>query len=248
MSGSTTKRFALSRASPADLPELVRLQYKCFPPFVRELFMGCRTEADLPRLVRYYERPMRQNPSDIWIKVTDRATDRIVAASNWRIHVNGGRADDDGDNEPPEWLEGEALERSRKIFRAFNAARREANPGGFVRRLPVPACNTFKREEATANIAGLDLHICFTDPDYRRQGAGGMMMQWGCDLANQLFLPAWVEASPEGNHLYRRHGFYDIGKSRAGGELQGTNMRRDARRTVIEGGEGGGPELVNSSE
>lgn len=60
------------------------------------------------------------------------------------------------------------------------------------------------------------------------------MMQWGCDLADQLFLPAWIEASPEGNQLYRRFGFYNF--SRSAGGLEGTNMRRDARLTVIQGG------------
>ncbi|KAK4117812.1 hypothetical protein N656DRAFT_774034 [Canariomyces notabilis] len=61
-------------------------------------------------------------------------------------------------------------------------------------------------------------------------------MQWGCDVADQLFLPAWVEASPEGNYLYKRFGFYDLG--RASEHFPGTIMRRDARRTVIEGGKG----------
>lgn len=61
-----------------------------------------------------------------------------------------------------------------------------------------------------------------------------MMMQWGCDIADQLFLPGWIEASPEGNHLYKVYGFYDFENAAAG--LGGTNMRRDARKTVIEGG------------
>ncbi|GAB1312410.1 N-acetyltransferase domain-containing protein [Madurella fahalii] len=207
---ATSKLFALSRASPDDLPELARLQYRCFPPVVREIFMGCKTEDDLPRLVRRHEKLMQQDSSDVWIKVTDQTTGRVVAASNWKVYVNGP-VPASADEEPPEWLEGEALEKSRKIHRALNEARRKANPGGFVH-----------------------LHICYTDPDYRRQGAGGLMMQWGCDLADQLFLPAWIEASPEGNHLYRRHGFYDF--SKVVGELEGTHMRRDARRTVIEGG------------
>ncbi|KXX74390.1 hypothetical protein MMYC01_209939 [Madurella mycetomatis] len=197
---TTNTRFVLSRASADDLPELARLQYKCFPPMIRELFMGCRTEDDLPRLVQHHEKSMRNDPSDVWIKVTDQTTGRVVAASNWKVHVNGP-APASADDEPPEWLEGEALEKSKKMLQAFNEARRKANPGGFIH------------------------------PDYRRQGAGGLMMQWGCDLADQMFLPAWIEASPEGNHLYRRYGFYDF--SKAAGNLEGTNMRRDAKRTTI---------------
>lgn len=85
-------------------------------------------------------------------------------------------------------------------------------------------------------LTHVDLHICFTDPSYRRQGAGGMMMRWGCDVADLLFLPAWIEASPEGNYLYKRYGFYDY--EEAAGGFGGTNMRRDARKTAIGGGKG----------
>ena len=42
----------------ADLPELVALQYRCFPDFVRELFMGCKSEDDLPRTVNDFRRIM----------------------------------------------------------------------------------------------------------------------------------------------------------------------------------------------
>lgn len=63
-----------------------------------------------------------------------------------------------------------------------------------------------------------------------------MMMKWGCGLADQLFLPGWIEASPEGNYLYTQHGFYDL--EMAAGGLSGTNMRRDIRKSVITGGKG----------
>jgi hypothetical protein len=61
-----------------------------------------------------------------------------------------------------------------------------------------------------------------------------MMMKWGCDLADQLFLPGWIEASPEGNYLYKQHGFYDL--EVAAGGLLGTNMKRDIRKSLIIGG------------
>ena len=60
------------------------------------------------------------------------------------------------------------------------------------------------------------------------------MMQYGCDLADQLFLPGWIEASDEGNFLYKTFGFYNFEK--IGGELGGTNMKRDARTRPIRGG------------
>lgn len=47
----------------------------------------------------------------------------------------------------------------------------------------------------------------FLHPSYQRQGAGKLMMDWGCGLADHLGLPAWVEASPEGRGLYEKKGF-----------------------------------------
>lgn len=60
------------------------------------------------------------------------------------------------------------------------------------------------------------------------------MLQWGTALADQLFLPAWIEASEEGNFLYKAYGFRDFEKIE--GELSGTTMKREARSIPIEGG------------
>ena len=63
-----------------------------------------------------------------------------------------------------------------------------------------------------------------------------MMLQWGSDLADHLFLPSWVEASPAGNFLYRKFGYKDIEVNESG-EMQGSTMRREARVLPIEGGQ-----------
>ncbi|KAL1874780.1 hypothetical protein VTK73DRAFT_199 [Phialemonium thermophilum] len=211
-SSGTTGPFALSRASVDDFDEITHVQYRSFEsPYIRELFMGCRTEADIPRLVRHFAATAAADPSDIWVKVFEVATGRIVAASNWKVHPNAAAARTALREKPASWLQGEARARAEKAYEAIEEARRQANPEGYVH-----------------------LHICFTDPEYRRRGAGALMMQWGCDLADQLFLPGWIEASPEGNHLYRRYGFYDL--ERAAGGLSGTNMRRDAARSLTYGG------------
>jgi hypothetical protein len=75
------------------------------------------------------------------------------------------------------------------------------------------------------------------------------MMQWGCDVADALGVPGWIEASvspmisgpfghtidsrlqEEGNYLYKRFGFYDYEKITEP-DLGGTNMRRDARPKI----------------
>lgn len=67
-----------------------------------------------------------------------------------------------------------------------------------------------------------------------------MMMQWGVEVADSLCLPGWIEASPEGNFLYKRFGFYDFEEIRRDdellgrkGEVLGMSMRRDAKTGSI---------------
>jgi GNAT superfamily N-acetyltransferase len=52
--------------------------------------------------------------------------------------------------------------------------------------------------------------MLFVDPDYQRQGVGTILVQWGTDLADRLFLPCWVEASEVGHGCYARQGYEDL--------------------------------------
>jgi len=63
-----------------------------------------------------------------------------------------------------------------------------------------------------------------------------MMMQWGCDLADQLMLPGYIEASKEGNFLYKTFGFYDHEtiKWESGGDA--VAMKRDVTAAGFSGG------------
>lgn len=58
-------------------------------------------------------------------------------------------------------------------------------------------------------LTALDLDMLGTHPDYRRRGAGSMLVRWGCELADRDGLVAYVDASPEGAALYRKFGFED---------------------------------------
>lgn len=71
-----------------------------------------------------------------------------------------------------------------------------------------------------------ELYICFTDPAYQRRGAGALMLKWGCDVADRLGLPAWVEASLDGCQLYKVFGFENVHISE--GDIQGSTMKRPA--------------------
>ena len=82
---TTSGPFALSRATVSDMVEMVDLEYACFPPFIREAAMGITVpERDIPRIRQLYIDTMTSEPADIWIKVVDTSTGRMVAGSNWR--------------------------------------------------------------------------------------------------------------------------------------------------------------------
>lgn len=56
---------------------------------------------------------------------------------------------------------------------------------------------------------GLDLDMLCTHPEYRRRGAGGMLVSWGCERADADRVAAYVDASPSGKPLYEKFGFVD---------------------------------------
>lgn len=58
-----------------------------------------------------------------------------------------------------------------------------------------------------------------THPDYRRRGAGSMLIQWGCDVADREGAGAYIDASKAGAPLYAKHGFVDHSDPTAGGEI-----------------------------
>ncbi|PPJ60926.1 hypothetical protein CBER1_06197 [Cercospora berteroae] len=203
-------QFVLAKATPNDMAELVQVQYEAFKPkYVRELFMGCKDTEDLPRLAKKYAEDMAQDPTDLWIKVTDLTTGNIVAASNWRLYLATSSVQPRGIDEPLPWVDGELAAEAKEILGPMNSTRIENNAEPFIH-----------------------LHILFTSPELVRHGIGSMMMRWGCELADLLFVPAWIEASAEGNLLYKKFGFYDRQQLTHKGEVTGTCMRRNARSTA----------------
>ncbi|KAI4718001.1 hypothetical protein E4T48_05761 [Aureobasidium sp. EXF-10727] len=211
----STPPFTLSRATtPQDFTSIVACEFRTFhETFIRDIFMGPDTASNQSRLAAYYHNILHTNTADIWIKVTERETGKIVAASNWRVHM-GFVPEHEEEDLGWEWLEGDEvkLEKCREVMRDIADKRKML--------FTEPYCQ---------------LHICFTDPDYQRRGIGSMMLQWGCDLADQLFLPSWVEASPTGNFLYRKHGYADVDVKKGGG-MEGSLMKREAKVSSVEGG------------
>ncbi|KAK5155140.1 hypothetical protein LTS14_006095 [Recurvomyces mirabilis] len=164
------------------MPDLVKLMYDAFPPAIRTIFMGCSTPpqpGELDRIVSVYNKEIREDPNEIWMGVKDIATAKLVAASCYKVFLNGEGGNRNADSTPP-WLTGKDKELSERVIKQMSEMRAKAMPGPFVR---------------------------------------------------------YIEASAEGNFLYKMYGFYNLEKT--GGELgedSAVTMKRDARIKPIMGG------------
>jgi len=54
------------------------------------------------------------------------------------------------------------------------------------------------------------LKLCIVSPSKQRLGAGSALVKWGTDLADELGLPCYLESSPSGYNMYKKHGFESI--------------------------------------
>lgn len=50
----------------------------------------------------------------------------------------------------------------------------------------------------------------FESPDYRRQGAADLMMDWGIKKAKEMGIEMWLDATIYGIQLYKKYGFVVI--------------------------------------
>ncbi|KAJ5624772.1 hypothetical protein N7510_001081 [Penicillium lagena] len=81
--------------------------------------------------------------------------------------------------------------------------------------MPGQDCDAFFTglDRGRARIMGDKNHIYLdmlaTHPDYRRRGAASLLVGWGCKIADQRGLEAYVDASKDGAPLYEKFGFVD---------------------------------------
>ncbi|OHE96130.1 acetyltransferase [Colletotrichum orchidophilum] len=71
-----------------------------------------------------------------------------------------------------------------------------------------------------------NLDTLVTHPDYQRRGAASMLLRWGCELADENGVGAYVDASKAGALLYERFGFVDESVDRDGEVASMARRRR----------------------
>jgi len=70
------------------------------------------------------------------------------------------------------------------------------------------------RREILGGKAYCLLNVLAVDPKYHRKGIGAIHLKWGLDQADELGLPAFLEASPYGQPLYAKWGFEPMYRTR----------------------------------
>lgn len=119
--------FVLSRATtPSDFTAIIACEFRTFTDsFIRDIFMGPDTPSNQARLASYYQSILATNPADIWIKVTEKSTGKIVGASNWRIHM--GAVPEHEEDLGWEWLEGDEdkMRKVKEVVRQIAETRRK---------------------------------------------------------------------------------------------------------------------------
>ena len=129
---SSTASFAVHRASQEDLPAVVEVLFHGFDQFARENYFGVTDTNDLGKLADKYAKIMSSDPADIWIKVEDVATGKVVAVSNWKLYLAPESACLRVRDEPAPWLSGDAVEKQKLLLEPMNVAREKSNPGPFM--------------------------------------------------------------------------------------------------------------------
>lgn len=71
--------------------------------------------------------------------------------------------------------------------------------------------NNASPKSATPGGAGYVRYMC-VDPSYRRYGIGRRMMEWGCQQYNAEMVDVYLEATSEGEPLYKKFGFQKVGE------------------------------------
>ncbi|KAI8965119.1 acyl-CoA N-acyltransferase [Daldinia sp. FL1419] len=70
-----------------------------------------------------------------------------------------------------------------------------------------------RMEKAHAHVVGdrghVFLEVLATKEEFRKRGYGSALVKWGTELADQLGLECYLDASPAGKPLYEAHGYVE---------------------------------------
>ncbi|KAK6443214.1 hypothetical protein LTR95_000038 [Oleoguttula sp. CCFEE 5521] len=150
-----------------------------------------------------------KDPAQSLLKVVDDETGEIVACAMWRVQTE----------ESDEQLDSRGASVIRKALDPHAGATGDDEGGedivGETAKKSGPPSMMGEmgrqweafRKETFGSAPHAHLQILVTHPAHQRRGAGGLLVQWGCDRADVLGIVAVLTASQAGLHVYERAGF-----------------------------------------
>ena len=156
----------------------------------------------------------RSDPTSYWQKVTDRETGKIVAGALWKICETNPFEQQDTHPEAYWFPEGGQREFVNKALEQFDAPRAKLAPRPqlCMSIFRIHLCSLLSRYLKL--MSHVVLNIIFTHPDYRREGAGDLILEWGIRKADQMGVEMWLDATVYGVPLYKKHGFEVINENK----------------------------------
>ncbi|RAK95223.1 GNAT family N-acetyltransferase [Aspergillus ibericus CBS 121593] len=200
----------LDFATLDDLSEITELWYNAFTtPGLRAIW------PDTPGVRQWWhaanQHDMLHKPREKYLKVVDTAQNgRIVAYAKWSLQT----AEERGARWPA-WHPDMDPVRNDAFLHQLETCRATLVGGGrpnFCRLKP-------------------DLDMLATHTAYRRMGAARLLLEWGCQAADEAGVPIYIDASQSGKPVYERLGFEDRSYLLGGDTGELAAMVRDPRKS-----------------
>ncbi|KAG4034541.1 hypothetical protein MFRU_003g05000 [Monilinia fructicola] len=165
----------------AEFAELVKVEHRAYATPANTLWEVLKG----PSIEECTERQWDWHtctPNSHWLQVKE--GDKVISGAEWVIHETNPFSKPQPIVKGTWWPEGPLKTISDHILELF-----------------------FKGRPSVMNRPHLLVGYCFVDPEHRRKGAGSLMMEWGCKIADEMGLEAFVESTDDGRELYKAHGF-----------------------------------------
>lgn len=190
--------FDILPAVREDIPRLSQIHVvACLPDNAFKLYFDEPDEFNK----RVTEMLEGQVGTPTWkhIKAVDRETGQIAAWASWNTPTD-------------EEIKQRDREQSEKDAAASNKHTLQGSDFDFPPGLPV-----FVQQDTdkwlnhwTRSRRHITCKALFTDPIFQRRGMGNALVQYGNKSADEVGLPVFLQASPYGYPIYRKHGFETV--------------------------------------
>ncbi|KAL9086926.1 MAG: hypothetical protein Q9165_006932 [Trypethelium subeluteriae] len=185
--------FELAAAERKDIPTLARIHVvACLPDNAFALFFATAAEFE-DRVTAMLKRQVG-DPTWHHVKAVDKNTGILAAWASWNTPTDDQIRERD----------------AKAAAKEMNAAKDRAKGDfDFPPGLPQYVQEDTDRwlERSTRGKRHMLCKALFTDPPFQRQGMGNALVQYGNQRADELGLPIFLQGSPFGYPIYKKHGF-----------------------------------------